>query len=231
MSDALAPRYAVYFASDPDHPLWRAGCAWLGRDARVVPAPPPARLEVAAPWRYGWHATLKAPMRLAEGVDEAAWLAAVQALASAYPAFDMPPLEIGRLGGFLALRPGVSPGPGHPLRRLADDCVRELDVWRAPLTEAERARQCGPSATERQRRHVDRYGYAHVLDAWRFHMTLTNELAGLDEAQLAALHAAAEAHFADALREPMRCDALAVFVEPQPGAPFEWRHRFALGGA
>lgn len=29
--------------------------------------------------------------------------------------------------------PAVSPGPGHPLRCLADDCVRELDARRAPL--------------------------------------------------------------------------------------------------
>lgn len=231
MSEPSAPRYAVYFAPPPDHPLWLAGCAWLGRDARCVPATPPSRAEVAQPWRYGWHATLKAPMRLATGVDEAEWLAAVRSLATACPPFDMPALEIARLAGFLALRPTVSPGPGHPLRRLADDCVRELDAWRAPLTQDERTRQCGPGLTERQRDHVEHYGYPHVLEAWRFHMTLTNDLSTLAEPEVAALRADAEAHLADALRAPLCCDALAVFVEPQPGAPFEWRHRFALGGA
>ena len=221
-------RYGVYFAPAPEHPLWQAGCAWLGRDACVAPPTPPARPEVEAPWRYGWHATLKAPLRLAAGADEPAWLAAVAGLAARHAAFAMPTLEVARLDDFLALRPVQPLDAGHPLRRLADDCVRTLDIWRAPPNEAERARREGASLTERQREHVARYGYPHVLDDWRFHMTLSGPLAQLDSARAAALCAEAEQHFAAALATPLRCDALAVFVEAAPGAPFEWRHRFAL---
>jgi hypothetical protein len=53
------PRYAVYYAPDPQHPLAQAGCAWLGRDARALaPLTLPACDLVRAPWRYGFHATL-----------------------------------------------------------------------------------------------------------------------------------------------------------------------------
>jgi hypothetical protein len=230
-ADAVAPRHAVYFAPAPEHPLWQAGCAWLGRDARVLPAPPPARAEVASPWRYGWHATLKAPMRLAPDRDESGWLHAVRSLAAGHAPFDMPPLEVARLADFLALRPVRSPAARHPLRRLADACVLRLDLWRAVPTPAERGRQLRPGMSERQRRNVEHFGYAHVFEDWRFHMTLSGSLATLDDSRIAQLHEAARRHFADALREPLRCDALCVFVEPSPGAPFELRHRFALGGA
>lgn len=224
-----APRHAVYFAPAPGHPLWVAGCAWLGRDARVAPAPPPARPEVAAPWRYGWHATLKAPMRLLPGEAESGWLDAVQRLAAAHPAFDMPPLALARLSDFLALRPIAPLAPEHPLRRLADACVRQLDDWRAEPTPAEFERQCWPGMSDRQRRHVEQFGYAHVLEDWRFHMTLSNGLGGLGASDIDALQEDAGRHFAAALDEPLRCDALCVFVEPAPGAPFELRWRFPLG--
>ncbi|MFO0232177.1 MAG: hypothetical protein ACK51M_03795 [Burkholderiales bacterium] len=59
MSGARAPRYATYWVPAPGHPLWTAGCTWLGRDPRDGGAPgSPARGHVAAPWRYGVHATL-----------------------------------------------------------------------------------------------------------------------------------------------------------------------------
>lgn len=223
------PRHAVYFAPAPDHPLWHAGCAWLGRDARVLPATTPACAEVSSPWRYGWHATLKAPMRLRPGSEESAWLDAVQALAASHEAFDMPALEVARLADFLALCPTQPVSPDHALRRLADASVRELDDWRAPPTPAEHERQCGAGMSERQRRHVDRFGYAHVLEDWRFHMTLSDSLATMPEPRIAALERAARSHFAAALGVPLRCDALCVFVEPAPGAPFELRWRFPLG--
>jgi len=224
-----APRHAVYFAPAPEHPLWHAGCTWLGRDPRVVPAPPPTRADVASPWRYGWHATLKAPMRLLPGSEESAWLDAVQSLAASHVAFDMPALEVARLADFLALRPMAPLSADHALRRLADACVRDLDDWRAPPTPAEVERQCWPGMSERQRRHVDALGYAHVLEDWRFHMTLSDSLATLEEPRIEALRQAAVDHFDEALSLPLRCDALCVFVEPAPGAPFELRWRFPLG--
>ncbi len=231
MSENGAWRHAVYFAPAPEHPLWQAGCRWLGRDPRLVPAPPPASESVRSPWRYGWHATLKAPIRLHEGACESRWLDDVAALAAGHAAFDMPPLQVARIDDFLALAPREPLAADHPLRALADDCVLRLDRWRAPLTPQERQRQSPPGLSERQLEHVDRYGYAHVLDDWRFHMTLSDGVDGWGAARLEALRAAAAAHFETALAAPLRCDALCVFVEPSPGAPFELRHRFPLAPA
>lgn len=229
MSTPGLPRHAIYFAPDPRHPLWHAGCAWLGRDARSAAPSPPARPWVQHPWRYGWHATLKAPMRLAPGTSEAAWLDDVERLAARHPAFTMPALQVDRLADFLALRLRDTLPPDHPLRRLADDCVQRLDRWRAAPDEAERERQRRSAKTERQSQQVERFGYAHVLADWRFHMTLTDSLSGLDATTVERIRAQAVGHFAEALAEPLPCDALCVFVEPSPGAPFELRHRFALG--
>lgn len=224
-------RHAVYFAPAADHPLWRAGCSWLGRDPCRVPAPPPTREAVRSPWRYGWHATLKAPIRLHEGASEARWLDAVATLAASHAAFEMPALAVARVDDFLALAPCEPLDAAHPLRRLADDCVLRLDRWRAPLTPQERARQSRPGMSERQLDQVEHYGYAHVLDDWRFHMTLSDSIAGWPLAQVDALQREAALHFESTLAEPLRCDALCVFVEPAPGAPFELRHRFDLAPA
>jgi hypothetical protein len=91
-----------------------------------------------------------------------------------------------------------------------------------------RARHQRSALTERQREHVEQHGYPHVLDDWRFHLTLTDSLTGVDAGTVAALRLQAEAHFAAALREPLACDALCVFVEPAPGEPLRLAHRLAL---
>ena len=225
-----APRYAVYLVPADGHPLWRAGCDWLGRDPALGPPHAgPARPCVSEPWRYGFHATLKAPMRLAAGVSEATFLAAVRGVARGHTAFPMPRLEVAGLADFLALRPDTPLSAEHPLRRLADDCVTGLDRWRAqPAAADELRRHMRPGLDARQRMHVNTLGYAFVLDDWRCHFTLSDSLSGLDGADAAALRVAAEQHFGPALDAPWRCDAVCVFVEPAPGEPFELRARVGL---
>jgi putative phosphonate metabolism protein len=218
----MTPRYAVYYAPPIDHPLWRAGCEWLGRDPAGPALAPPARAGVSAPWRYGFHATLKPPMRLADGRDEEGLRTAVAELARRTPAFEMPALQVQTLRNFLALRPAAPVGEDHPLRRLADACVTDLDTWRAPPTDEELQRRRPEALPDEERALLQRYGYPHVLAHWRFHMTLSDS--GADT----ALHAPATAHFAAALAQPLACDALSLFVEPAPGQPFRLAHRFAL---
>ncbi|MEO8804565.1 MAG: DUF1045 domain-containing protein [Burkholderiaceae bacterium] len=225
-------RHAVYYAPPEDHALWRAGCEWLGRDPGQGHAVTlPASAHVAAPWRYGFHATLKAPMTLAEGASEADFVAALRRLAAQHAPFAMPALHVATLGEFVALRPREPLAADHPLRRLADACVVELDRWRNVGNIAERVRHRLAAHAPGQRlnaeRYVALYGYAHVLDDWRFHMTLSDPLPD-DEARDAVLRAARR-HFAPALALPLVCNALCLFVEPQPGTPFELRHRVPLG--
>jgi Protein of unknown function (DUF1045) len=225
-------RHAVYLAPAPDHPLWQAGSRWLGRDARLgQPVTPPARHGTASPWRYGFHATLKAPLRLAEGRTPADWVAAVRALARQCQPFRMPALRVAVLDDFLALLP-ATPGPtAAPLQALADACVTRLDTWRAPLSDAEHTRQRRAGLSPRQHEHVDRWGYAHVMEDWRPHFTLSDSL-GHDNApdsRRATLQQAAEQHFAAALAAPWVCDAICLYAEPAPGAPFQLTHRLPLG--
>lgn len=219
-SSPPVPRYAVYFVPEDGHPLAVAGASWLV----------PGRPRTASPRRYGFHATLKAPMRLAAGVDEARLGERLQRLVAGHPAFAMPALQVAWLGDFLALRPAGPLAREHPLCRLADDCVTTLDDLRAPLTDAELARRRPEALSPRQRELLERWGYPHVLDAWRFHMTLSEPLGAVDTPEARALLADARAHFAAALREPLACRQVALCVEPVPSAGFQVLRRFPLAG-
>jgi putative phosphonate metabolism protein len=226
----MTVRYALYFAPAATHPLWIAGCGWLGRDpgsGAGLGERGEGGNHRADPRRYGFHATLKPPFALRDGTSRAQLLAALAHVVDERAPFDMPRLAVGALGDFLALRP-VDPdatAAGRPLRELADDCVRLFDEFRRPPTPAERARRLAGRLDEQQRANVDRWGYPHVFEHWRFHMTLTDSLPddpGLRERLLAD----ATRHFAAALAEPLRCDGIALFVEEQPGADFRLLRRF-----
>ena len=225
----MTSRYALYFAPAATHPLWAAGCAWLGRDPESAAdtdgngAGGPHRAD---PRRYGFHATLKPPFALRDGVPLSQLLAALARFVDERVHFEMPPLAVAALGDFLALRP-VDPGataPGRPLRELADDCVRLFDALRRPPSPAETARRMAGGLDARQRANVERWGYPHVFEHWRFHMTLSDSLR--DDGLRAALRTDATRHFAAALAAPLRCDGVALFVEDAPGADLRLLRRF-----
>lgn len=226
-------RYAVYYAPRDTALLARLGARWLGRDAhdgKALQQPPVERVDpesfaaaTVAPRRYGFHATLKPPMRLAAGASEARFLAAVEALAADLVPATVPALEVARIGSFLALVPG---GPAPEVERLAGRVVEELDRFRDPPDEAERARRLRGDPTPRQRALIERWGYPYVFEEFRFHMTLSDSV---DQAMAAALRPAAELFFAPVLGRPAVIDALTVFVEPDPAAPMVVRAVLPLG--
>src|SRR3954449_12951235 len=99
-------RVAVYYAPLPDDALTLLSNAWLGRDpvtgAPVRQPDMPSIAEITAePRRYGFHATLKPPMQLAEGRSWQDLMRAVRALAAAIAPFDLPRLSVQDLHGFL----------------------------------------------------------------------------------------------------------------------------------
>lgn len=221
----MTARYALYFVPPATHPLWTAGCEWLGRDPEtgVARAGGAHRTD---PRRYGFHATLKPPFALRQDATRSRLLAALARFSDARAAFAMPRLAVAPLGDFLALRP-IEPdatAPGQPLRALADDCVRLFDEFRQPPSAAETERRLAGRLDEAQRANLARWGYPHVFDRWRVHMTLTDSLG--DDTLRAALLADAARHFAGALAEPLRCEGVALFVEEAPGADFQLLQRF-----
>ena len=222
-------RVAVYYAPRPDDVLFADANAWLGRDpasdAKVPQPDIPTITEVTAePRLYGFHATLKPPMRLASGCAWDNVVAAATALADRIAPFDLPPLAVQDVFGFLALRETT---PSAPLQALADACVEQLDAFRAPPSEAELARRRRSSLSRRQDEMLVRWGYPYVLDTWFFHMTLTRRLSA-DEKRV--FMPAAETWFARAIATPRQVSDICLFVQVSSGAPFVIRERLKLRG-
>jgi hypothetical protein len=213
-------RIALYYAPEADDPLWALGSAWLGRDAETGMAlaqPADIAAQTTDPRRYGFHATLRAPMALRHGLE--AFLAAAAALAASLTPFPLPDLAVTRLGDYLALC--LAP-PSPEMAALERACVIGLDHHRVPEDAAAQARRA-QGRTPRQLENLARWGYPMVLEDFLFHMTLSNALPGNPLAPLA------EAHFGASLRAPRMVKSLAIFVEPAPGAPFRLTCRFGLG--
>jgi putative phosphonate metabolism protein len=223
-------RYAVYFAPRPGAFADRAA-AWLGRDAVTGMAltppdlpgiPAPAGITVE-PRRYGFHGTIRAPFRLAGGVDAKAVEAGIAALAARLAPVQCAGLRLENLHGFLALTPE---GCDAALLELAAAVVEGTDAFRAPLTAAEIARRRPESLTTRQRALLARWGYPYVMEEFRFHLTLTDRL---PEAEAATVAAALRGHFAPVLPTPFLIQDLCLFGEDEAGL-FHLLHRHALTG-
>ena len=230
----MSARYAVYLAPAPDTPLWRFGSRVLGRDA-VTGAP----LEGFAPsgfsprtWRdataaarhYGFHATLKAPMRLREGHALDALEEALAALAADIEAFDLGPLRVTPVsfgeGAFVALTPVET---SSRFAKLEARTVCELDAFRAAPTEAETAKRRPERLTARQREYLFDWGYPFVLDEYRPHFTLSGPVAA---ANVLADVLTQELNYS--IGSPYcRVDALTLF-SANPDEAFVVRRRFAL---
>lgn len=222
-------RVALYYAPAVDDPLHGAGSAWLGRDAETnAPRRQPDVSGIAAVTAdargYGFHATLKAPMRLAEGVSWDAFVAEVERLAAGVRPFALPALSVQDIGGFLALR---ETAPSHALQAFSDICVAGVDHLRAPSTEAELARRRRKPLPPAQEALLTRWGYTYVFGEFFFHMTLTRRLSAEEKSLWAP---AAEAHFARALAVPRMVADIALFTQAADGAPFTIAQRIPLRG-
>ena len=212
----MTERFAIYFAPARDSRLAQRAEAWL--------AQPDLRAETKSARRYGFHATLKAPMALAPGVDRVELEAALADFSGRTAVVEMQ-LAPRLIGGFVALT--AEPQP-PALTDLAARVVVAFEPLRAALGPAERARRLKAPLTARQIELVDRYGYPHVLEEFQFHMTLTDWLA--DE-QCALLQMRAAAWFAEVLSAPVMLDRLVLFHEAEPGAAFRRLDDYLLKGS
>ncbi|MFZ2100149.1 MAG: DUF1045 domain-containing protein [Oricola sp.] len=229
-------RYAIYFTPPRDNELTRAASAWLGRDAfsgLTLPHPERTGLALgelafftAVPRRYGFHGTLKAPFRLADGVKESELLHLAEQFSREINPVVIPRAIISRIGGFFAI---VPEDPSRALNELSDRVVAVFDKLRAPLTEKEFERRDPEKLSTSQLRNLQNWGYPYVFDDFRFHMTLTGHVEASDRPRV---EAALDRHFHALLDDPLTIDHLAVFVERENGAPFEVQSLFqiAAGG-
>ena len=222
-------RVALYWAPRIDDPLHALGSRWLGRDAETgatLVQPELPGLDMAEITRdargYGLHATLKPPFRVATSW-QAVHYAAMDLAARTRP-FALPPLRLAEHHGFLAL---LEAEKSDALQAFCDACVTALDPHRAPPTAEEIARRNPARMTDRQRAHLDRWGYHYVFEEWWFHVTLSRRLT---EAERAVVQPALATHLGDAPALPRRVTELCLFTQAAPGAPFLIAERLPLLG-
>jgi len=236
-SFAREARFAVYYAPPADAAWWQIGCAWLGRDpASNTPLPTPSipglskpLTELSATARvYGWHATLSAPFRCRDGIDAADLMAALSTWAAKQAPF-MLPVEVAALGRFVAVQPAsdtpLAQRATQAIQALAEAVVRLCAPLRAAPSASELAKRRAAGLTERQDALLQAWGYPYVFDQYRFHMTLSDTLDAQDadaivnwwRARLPALG-------------PLPIDGVALYVQREPGAPFQLWRRIPFAG-
>ncbi len=218
-------RYAIYHAPDASSDLWRFGSRVIGYDAATgLDAPydkPPG--YSCAEWqaligdasKYGFHATLKAPFRLAATSTRDELIDAVARLAGRLERVRIGELMIAPIGPYVALVPRE---PSSALRTCVQTIVEDLEPFRAALTRAERERRKPALLSARQLELLDRFGYPYVAEEFRFHMTLAGPLP--DSVRGAIIEALDETYRAIAEQSEIWLDRIAIFEQPTPKSRF-----------
>ena len=224
-------RHALYFLPPKGSGLEEFGVSWLGwsiTEGRVVAHPQIADLPIASitkrPRRYGFHGTLKAPFRLADGVRESDLITEATALVSSIPAFEMPALHVTSLGSFLAFVPQEL---SAELQHLASSLVQELDILRAPLSDAELARQRRVGLTPAQEILLKKWGYPYVMDEFRFHLTLSGRL---QTEELKSIKSMLQTQTSHLTGSPVQVDDVGLVGEAEDGR-FHLIRRLPLAAA
>ncbi|MGL5167081.1 MAG: DUF1045 domain-containing protein [Afipia sp.] len=218
------PRYAIYFVPSADSALYRFGANLIGYDAysgQPLPFADGIEAEVAGwkqltadPRKYGFHATLKAPISLASGRTENELVAAMQEFARTPRAIPVIAPTVRSISSFIAVVPDR---PCPELQQFAEDCVTAFDDFRAPLTAADRERRNVSALTDQQVMHLDRWGYPYVFEEFRFHMTLAGSLPA---ERRAAVKEILRKHFGALDMRSVFIDRLALFRQNDANSGF-----------
>jgi putative phosphonate metabolism protein len=229
---AKYPRYAIYFTSARGDVLDRFGAELLGYDAwtggdlpfpsDVTGAEPDWRELTEDPRKYGFHATLKAPIALAEGKTEAGLLAACAAFAETPRRIPVIAPVVDAISSFIAVIPKER---SRELEQLAADCVIAFDDFRAPLAAEDRARRNPERLTERQCDYLDRWGYPYVMEEFRFHMTLTGRIQSPRRERVLSM---LKRRFSAIDLERLAVDAISVFRQDDGQSRFRIVERWPL---
>ena len=231
----MTARYALYFAPDDGTPLARLGAAWIGRNCATgaalaqpdVNGFSAARIEAitSSARHYGFHATLKPPFEMADGrtADELDRLLDDFGRRRA-PIGGLTP-SVGVLDGFVAL---LLQQEHAELSALAADCVRVFDAFRLPPSDDELRRRRAGGLSAAEDALLRRWGYPYVMEAFRFHMTLTGRL---PQEERDALVPVLRRMFRPALRPGFTLDAIGLFRQESREQPFRLLRRYPLSGS
>ena len=219
-------RFAIYDAPIDDA-LASFGATWLGWDVRTgqvtCQADVPGLNDITmTPRKYGFHGTLKPPFRLSDGRTLDELQASAAHLAGRLAPAESGGLQLTTLGGFLALTPT---GDLSGLERVASACVRGLDTFRAPASDAEVARRRSAGLSARQEALMLEWGYPYVMEEFHFHLTLSGRLAQADRT---AWMNTARTHLPP-LADRYELGSIALCGE-RPAGRFELIQRYALTG-
>lgn len=224
-------RYAIYF-TPPEGAFADFGTAWLGWDmaaARRIAHPPVDGLPMPiadlteAPRKYGLHATIKPPFRLADGTSAEELAGSLGDFCDNVAPIALHGLDVARIGRFLAL---VARGNAEALEAMAARIVREFDVFRAPPSEAEITRRRAAHLTREQEANLLEWGYPYVMDQFRFHITLTGKLPRSTAETTRKILAGT---LDGILPEPFDIDGLSLAGEDTTGL-FHLIHRYTFSG-
>lgn len=225
-------RYGIYFAPAPNSEMWALGSSWLGRDCltgKVIEIPNVAELAqkvhqscTQSPRRYGFHATLKPPFRLADGKSLAQLERELSAFAQRQHAVKIGQMKLKAIGRFLALVPSEQ---SDELSDFAAKTVETFDPFRAPLSAERREKRMAAGLSPRQIELLDLWGYPYVMDQFRMHMTLSDPL---DENTGPLMLNGAKKFFAPVLAKSHILDRICLYEEAAPGVPFSRMADFEL---
>lgn len=211
-------RAAIYFTPDKNNPLISHAAQWLGWDAfRAKPVSCLIKRDerwVVAPSHYGFHATMKAPFHLHEStrlqdIDEA-----LAIFCSKTPAILLPALKITKISNFFALVPEQQT---DELLEVASKTVRFFEAFRAALTEQDIKKRNPHLLDEQQYQYLMDYGYPHIFERFRFHMTLTGAIPLTEQDKVEAI---LNDYFQKFLSAPFSLNGLGIFVEASNQTPF-----------
>ncbi len=123
----------------------------------------------------------------------------------------------------------MTPAVASPaIEALAAEVVEVFDRFRAPPAPAELARRRQTPLTPSEDRNLVRWGYPHVMEDFRFHLTLTGPVATERQPEVAG---SLKRRFAGFIDRPLPIDGLALFVQPVAGEDFHVHARYDFSGA
>lgn len=230
----MSERYAIYYAPATTDSLWQKASHWLGRDCHqncelaqpsIEGITPVDQYEyTASPRRYGFHATIKAPFQLAANTNIDAMRRELKAFARVQKPVEIGKLKLHQIGKFIALVPADQ---SEDVTRFAQKVVRHFDRYRAPMSAEKRQERIAAGLNDRQIELLDQWGYPYVSEQFKMHLTLTGQV---EEQAGKMLFEAAQHWFADETARTFQLDNLALYHEPEKGAPFVRLEDFPLKG-